>query len=149
MTVWLLCFLFLSCSAWAQPWPAEPPAIGRLVMPPAYWEWTLEAAREHNVSPYVIQGFMAIESRYKPRATSGRGRCIGLMQLNKDVARGLGVDPWDPWENIHGGARVLARLMRKHGGDLRRVALAYHGRGCPPAYVREVLKAIRQAKRGR
>ena len=43
-------------------------------MPQNYWDWTMEAAREHGVSPYVIQGFMAIESRYDPVATSGRGR---------------------------------------------------------------------------
>ena len=88
----------------AQPWPAAPPQIGQLSMPQNYWNWTLEAAREHGVSPYVIQGFMAIESRYDPVATSGRGRCIGLMQLDRGVARSLGVDPWNPRENIHGGA---------------------------------------------
>ena len=83
----------------AQPWPAAPPRIGQLSMPQNYWDWTLEAAREHGVSPYVIQGFMAIESRYDPVATSGRGRCIGLMQLDRGVARGLGVDPWNPREH--------------------------------------------------
>lgn len=129
-----------------EPWPARPPVIGRLVMPQAYWVWTLEAAREHGVSPYVIQGFMAIESRYEPRASSGRGRCVGLMQLHRDVARRLGVDPWDERQNIHGGARVLSRLLKKHRGDLAKVARAYHGPGTPPAYVREVLRAIRQAK---
>jgi len=131
----------------AQPWPAAPPQIGQLSMPQNYWDWTLEAAREHGVSPYVIQGFMAIESRYDPVATSGRGRCIGLMQLDKGVARGLGVDPWKPRENIHGGARVLAALLKTHRGDLARVARAYNGPGCPPAYVREVLRAVRQAEK--
>jgi len=131
----------------AQPWPAAPPRIGQLSMPQNYWNWTLEAAREHGVSPYVIQGFMAIESRYDPVATSGRGRCIGLMQLDKGVARGLGVDPWKPRENIHGGARVLAALLKTHRGDLARVARAYNGSGCPPAYVREVIRAVRQAKK--
>ena len=131
----------------AQPWPAAPPQIGQLSMPQNYWNWTLEAAREHGVSPYVIQGFMAIESRYDPAATSGRGRCIGLMQLDKGVAQSLGVDPWKPRENIHGGARVLAGLLKKHRGDLARVARAYNGPGCPPAYVSEVLRAVRQAEK--
>ena len=131
----------------AQPWPAGPPQIGQISMPKNYWNWTLEAAREHGVSPYVIQGFMAIESRYDPVATSGRGRCIGLMQLDRGVARSLGVDPWNPRENIHGGARVLAALLKKHRGDLARVARAYNGPGCPPAYVREVLRAVRQAEK--
>lgn len=141
-----LIFLLLAWPVQAEPWPATPPAIGRLVMPQAYWDWTLEAARKHRVSPYVIQGFMAIESGYRPRATSGHGRCIGLMQLDRDVARSLKVDPWDPRQNIQGGARILARLMKKYHGDLKRVARAYHGPGCPLAYVREVVKAVRQAR---
>ena len=146
-----LIILALACSpasiSQAQPWPAAPPQIGQLSMPQNYWNWTLEAAREHGVSPYVIQGFMAIESRYDPAAMSGRGRCIGLMQLDRGVALGLGVDPWNPRENIHGGARVLAALLKKHRGDLARVARAYNGPGCPPAYVREVLRAVRQAEK--
>ena len=131
----------------AQPWPAAPPRIGQLSMPQNYWDWTLEAAREHGVSPCVIQGFMVIESRYDPVATSGRGRCIGLMQLDRGVARSLGVDPWNPRENIHGGARVLAGLLKKYRGDLARAARTYNGPGCPPAYVREVLRAVRQAEK--
>ena len=146
-----LIILALAClpasTSQAQPWPAAPPQIGQLSMPQIYWDWTLEAAREHGVSPYVIQGFMAIESRYDPVATSGRGQCIGLMQLDRGVARRLGVDPWNPRENIHGGARVLAALLKKHRGDLARVARAYNGPGCPPAYVREVLRAVRQAEK--
>ncbi|MBU4233729.1 MAG: lytic transglycosylase domain-containing protein [Proteobacteria bacterium] len=130
-----------------QPWPAAPPRIGQLSMPQIYWDWTMEAAREHGVSPYVIQGFMAIESRYDPAAMSGRGRCIGLMQLDRGVARRLGVDPWNPRENIHGGARVLAALLKKHRGNLPRAARAYNGPGCPTAYVREVLRAVRQAEK--
>lgn len=147
----VLIILALACSSasisQAQPWPAAPPRIGQLSMPQIYWDWTLEAAREHGVSPYVIQGFMAIESRYDPAAMSGRGRCIGLMQLDRGVARGLGVDPWNPRENIQGGARVLAALLKKHRGNLARVARAYNGPGCPPAYVREVLRAVRQAEK--
>ena len=134
----------ISC---AQSWPAAPPRIGQLSMPQIYWDWTMEAAREHAVSPYIIQGFMAIESRYDPVATSGRGRCIGLMQLDRGVARGLGVDPWNPRENIHGGARVLAALLKKHRGNLARAAWAYNGPGCSPAYVHEVLRAVRQAEK--
>ena len=147
----VLIILGLACLpvsiSWAQPWPAAPPPIGQLSMPQIYWDWTLEAAREHGVSPYVIQGFMAIESRYDPAATSGRGRCIGLMQLDRGVARQLEVDPWNPRENIHGGARVLAGLLKKHRGNLARAARAYNGPGCPPAYVREVLRAVRQAEK--
>lgn len=133
--------------AGAQPWPSTPPRIGKLVLSQAYWGYILEAARDYQVSPYIIQGVMAIESRYDPWATSGRGRCQGLMQLDRGVARGLGVNPWIPRENIRGGARILARLLRQDHGDLRRAVRKYNGTG-NRAYEREVIRAVRQAKMG-
>ena len=100
---------------------------------------------KHNVSPYIIQGFMVIESRYNPKATSGRGRCIGLMQLHRDTAKSLDVNPWAPKENIDGGTRVLSRLLKKYHGNLRRVMRIYNAES-NGAYEREVFKAISQAK---
>lgn len=128
-------------------WPSDPPRIGKLAMPQEYWEYTLEASRDFKVPAHVIAGVMAIESRYIPNATSGRGKCIGLMQLHRDTARREGVDPWDPRENIRGGAAVLARLLSKHKGNLRKAIIEYNGTG-NPAYLKEVLRAIVQAKRG-
>ena len=137
--------ILLPCGAWANDWPAAPPKIGSMVMPQRYWLYTLEAAMKHNVSPYIIQGFMVIESRYNPKATSGRGRCIGLMQLHRDTAKSLDVNPWAPKENIDGGTRVLSRLLKKYHGNLRRVMRIYNAES-NGAYEREVFKAISQAK---
>jgi soluble lytic murein transglycosylase-like protein len=125
---------------------APPPRIGNLAPPVKYWVFTLQAAAATGVDPCIIWGVMAIESRGDPAATSGRGRCIGLMQLDQDTAASLGVDPWNPRENILGGARVLARLLRKHRGDLRLAVRAYNGTG-DRAYEREVLRAVNQARR--
>lgn len=114
----------------------------------SYWIYTLEAAEATRISPYVIAGVMAIESRFDPLATSGRGSCIGLMQLHKDTARVVGVDPWKPRENIRGGARVLARLMKRPGklrNNLPAAIRDYNGTG-NQAYLREVLRAIKQAE---
>lgn len=130
--------------AWLGVLP--PPQIGTLAMPPEYWRYTQEAAADYRVSPYKIAGVMAIESRYNPRASSGRGRCYGLMQLDRGVAQSLGVNPRDPRENIRGGAQILARLLREHDGDLRLAVAAYNGTG-NQAYLREVLRAVRQAER--
>jgi soluble lytic murein transglycosylase-like protein len=129
-----------------SPDVAPPPRIGRLHLPPQYWAWMQEAGRDYNVDPCLIAATAAIESRLDPGATSGRGRCVGLMQLHKDTARSLGVNPWDPRENIRGGAQVLARLLRRYNGDLRRVYRKYNA-SCTSAYYREVMKAYRQAKR--
>ena len=123
----------------------NPPRIGKLVMPPEYWGYILEAAEKYRVRPAVIAGVMAIESCYNPRASSEGGRCYGLMQLDRDVARRLGVDRRDPWQSIMGGAQILARLLDRYQGDLRLAVRAYNGTG-NKAYLREVLKAVNQAE---
>jgi soluble lytic murein transglycosylase-like protein len=127
-----------------DPWPQTPPKIGRLELKQEYWNYIKEAAQKYQVSPYLIQAVCAIESRYDPYATSGHGQCYGLMQLHKDTARKYGVDSRNPRENILGGAAVLARLLTKYDGDLRRVLRVYNAE-CTSAYEREVIKAFNQA----
>ena len=127
-----------------DPWPQTPPKIGRLELKQEYWGYMKEAARKYQVSPYLIQAVCAIESRYDPYASSGQGRCYGLMQLHKDTARKYGVDSRNPRENIMGGTAVLARLLTKYDGDLRRVLRVYNAE-CTSAYEREVIKAFNQA----
>jgi len=136
-------FLLLTTPAWAQPWPATPPKIGRLELKQEYWDYIKEAAKRYEISPYLIQAVCAIESRYNPEAKSGR--CFGLMQLHRDTAKKYGVDPHNPRENIMGGAAVLARLMEKYHGDIRRVLHVYNST-CTAAYEREVIRAYRQAQ---
>jgi soluble lytic murein transglycosylase-like protein len=136
-------FLLLTIPAWAQPWPQTPPKIGRLELKQEYWDYMKEAARRYRVSPYLIQAVCAIESRYDPEAKSGR--CFGMMQLHKDTAEKYGVDPQNPRENIMGGAAVLARLMQKYQGNIRR-ALRVYNASCTAAYEREVIRAYNQAQ---
>ncbi|MBI4796537.1 MAG: transglycosylase SLT domain-containing protein [Deltaproteobacteria bacterium] len=136
-------FLLLTTTAGAQPWPQTPPKIGRLELKQEYWDYIKEAAQRYQISPFLIQAVCAIESRYDPEARSGR--CFGLMQLHKDTAKKYGVDAHDPRENIMGGAAVLARLMEKYDGNIRKVLGVYNST-CTDAYVREVLRAYHQAQ---
>jgi soluble lytic murein transglycosylase-like protein len=69
------------------------------------------------------------------------------MQFDRGVARSLGVDPWNPRENIAGGARVIARLLKQKGGNLWLAVRKYNGTG-NRAYENEVIKAVNQAARG-
>ena len=139
----LIIFLLLTVPALAQPWPHTPPPIGNLFLKQEYWNYIKEAAQKYQISPYIIQAVCAIESRYDPGARSGR--CFGLMQLHKDTAKEYGVDPHNPRENIMGGAAVIARLMRKYHGDIRRVLRVYNST-CTAAYEREVIRAYNQAQ---
>jgi soluble lytic murein transglycosylase-like protein len=145
-TITLIIFLLLTtiagATAWADPWPQRPPKIGKLELKQEYWNYIKEAAQRYRISPYLIQAVCAIESRYDPYAKSGR--CFGLMQLHEGTAKKYGVNPLNPRENIMGGAAVLARLMEKYDGDIRKVLNVYNS-SCTGAYVREVLRAYEQA----
>jgi soluble lytic murein transglycosylase-like protein len=136
-------FLLLTTTAWAQPWPQTPPKIGRLELKQEYWNYIKEAAQRYQISPYLIQAVCAIESRYDPYAKSGR--CFGLMQLHEGTAKKYGVNQFNPRENIMGGAAVLARLMEKYNGNIRKVLRVYNSTPTA-AYVREVLRAYEQAE---
>jgi soluble lytic murein transglycosylase-like protein len=141
----LTIFFLLTVPALAGPWPQTPPPIGHLYMPQAYWNYIREAAERYHISPYLIQAVCAIESRYDKDAHSGRGMCIGLMQLHRDTAKKYGVDPHDPRANIMGGAAVLAHLLDRYHGDIHKVLRKYNAT-CTAAYEREVLKAYKQAR---
>ena len=64
------------------------------------------------------------------------------MQLMPATARRLGVvDPFDPEQNLRGGARYLTELLRMFDNDMRLALAAYnsgenavlrHGRAIPP-----------------
>jgi len=142
----LLTLLITSVSAWAEPpWPKKPPQIGHLYLKQEYWGYIKEAAERYNISPYLIQAVCAIESRYDMDARSVHGRCIGLMQLHQGTAKIYGVNPYDPRENIMGGAAVLAKFLNRYDGNIRKTLRKYNST-CTQAYTREVIKAYQQAK---
>jgi soluble lytic murein transglycosylase-like protein len=111
-----------------------------------------EAARRHGVDPALVLAVVDVESAFRPNAVSPKG-AQGLMQLMPRTAAELGVsDPFDPAQNVDGGARHLRALLTSHNGDLEKALAAYnagsdavrrHG-GVPPYpetrdYVRKVL----------
>lgn len=54
-----------------------------------------------------------MESSFQPNVVSGAG-AIGLMQLMPATAAGLGVsDPYDPYQNIMGGAKYIAQNIEQ------------------------------------
>ena len=144
----IICTFFLltlfTVPALAQPWPKTPPPVGRLYLKQEYWDYIKEAAQKYHLSPYLIQAVCAIESRYDMDARSGHGKCIGLMQLHRDTARLYGVNPYNPKDNIMGGAAVLAKFMERYNGDIHRVLQKYNS-SCTSSYEREVIRAYQQA----
>jgi soluble lytic murein transglycosylase-like protein len=146
-TLLLLTFLTFPALVSAQTWSKKGPQIGRLYLKQEYWDYIKEAANKYKLSPCLILAVCAIESRYDKDARSGQGRCIGLMQLHRDTARKYSVNPYNPRENIMGGAAVLASLMQRFNGDIRSVLRKYNS-SCTASYEREVLRAYQQALSG-
>jgi hypothetical protein len=110
-------------------------------------------ALEQGVHPDLIFAMTQVESNFDPWAVSIKG-AQGLMQLMPATADRLGVaNPFDPTQNIRGGARYLRHLLDRFRGDIRLALAAYNAGesavlaadGIPPYretrnYVRKVLR---------
>jgi hypothetical protein len=67
----------------------------------------------YGIPEALLRAIIKTESDYDPRVVSSAG-AQGLMQLMPDTARLMGVtDPFDPRQNIMGGARYLQVLARR------------------------------------
>lgn len=84
------------------------------------------AARKYELSTELLRAVMRQESGFKPCAVSIKG-AQGLMQLMPSTAWELHVaDPFDPKQNVQGGAAYLKQLLKRYNGDLRLALVAYN-----------------------
>lgn len=141
-----------------QPIPQiTPPANGSATKPLATDHLAPElladaAARKYGLPPSLVRGVMKAESGFQPRAVSPKG-AVGLMQLMPATAQTLGVNPYDPAQNVDAGTRYLRALLEKYDGALRHALAAYNAgpeavekyKGVPP--FAETLDYIRRVER--
>lgn len=114
--------------------PAYP-----LRLHPTLEAYVTEAATKYGVDPTLVRAVAWQESRFRWSAVSAKG-AIGVMQLMPETASWLGVDPYDPRDNIFGGVAYLSTLLDRFGGDVRLALAAYNAgpeavtrhRGIPP-----------------
>lgn len=120
-----------------------------------------EAAGLHGVDFPLIKAVIRAESAFNPKAVSKKG-ALGLMQIMPQNLKAFRVhDPFDPWQNIMGGARYLKALILRFNGQVPLALAAYNAgpravdthRGIPPIpeteeYVRRVMKYFYLYKKG-
>lgn len=85
-----------------------------------------EAAEHYNLPFEFVKAVAKVESNFNPRAISPKD-AKGLMQLIDATAADMSVtNPFDPRENIYGGARYLRILANMFDGNMALTAAAYN-----------------------
>ncbi|HEX2962047.1 MAG: transglycosylase SLT domain-containing protein [Bacteroidota bacterium] len=85
-----------------------------------------QASKDFGVDSNIIRSVILAESAGNAKARSV-SNAKGLMQLMDSTASSMGVkNVWDPKENIYGGTKYLAGLLRQYNGELKLALAAYN-----------------------
>jgi soluble lytic murein transglycosylase-like protein len=83
-------------------------------------------SKQYGVNPGFVRAIIHAESAFNPMARSRKG-AMGLMQLMPGTAKDMGVmDLTNPEQNIKGGVRYLAGLLKTFSGNETLAAAAYN-----------------------
>lgn len=115
-----------------------------------------EAAQVNGIDPLLVKAVGKVESNLDPKAVSAKG-AKGVMQIMPINYRHMDIDPFDPVENIHAGARLLSDNLYEFDGNVRLALAAYNAgptkvrqkkrvpnNGETKEYVEKVLKTYKE-----
>jgi len=94
------------------------------------WQFTVRwIADKAGVSPSLVNSVIEQESGFNPSAlgpkTRSGVRAVGLMQIMPSTAKKLGIDTYDPTQNLWDGTWYLANLLRAEAGNAAQALAAY------------------------
>jgi soluble lytic murein transglycosylase-like protein len=97
----------------------------------AYARSILADSQRSHLDPNLIVALVTVESSWRPGAVSPDG-ARGLGQLMPSTAVRLGVNPWDPSDNLRGATAYLRSLINRFAGrgiDTLRYAIGAYNAG--------------------
>jgi hypothetical protein len=104
--------------------PGKPPS--NIASKIFYDSMVDEVAGTYGLESALLHAVISVESRYNPKAVSKKG-AAGLMQLMPVITKRYGVaDPFDPEQNLHGGAKYLRDLLKNYNNDTSLALAAYN-----------------------
>ena len=118
-----------------------------------------EAAESYGIDRNIIKSIIMTESAGNHKAVSS-AKAKGLMQLMDSTATDMGVrNVFNPRENILGGTKYFAQMLRQYSGDVKLALAAYNAgpqnvskyKGVPPfdetkSYINKVLNYVEHFK---
>lgn len=108
-----------------------------------YWQDAANAAADtYGIPRAIFNSLVNVESAWNAYTISPKG-AIGLTQLEPGTASDLGVDPWNPVDNLNGGAAYLSQQFKQFGNWPQALAAYNAGPNNLPAgqaYANQVLQ---------
>lgn len=105
--------------------PKSPSAFAIVPTHATHKSFAMAEAERHGVNPDLVLGLIMQESRWNPHARSQAG-AYGLTQLMPETAQEVGVNRYDPYDNIRGGILYLKKKLEEFDGNVTLALAAYN-----------------------
>ena len=100
----------------------------------SFQDYAKAAAARAGIDPNVFTAQIQQESGFNPTAKSPAG-AIGIAQFMPDTAKGVGLDPTDPYASLDAAAAEDAKRLQQYQGDWGKTLASYNaGAGAVAQY---------------
>jgi soluble lytic murein transglycosylase-like protein len=113
-----LIIIFITCAFYSSAYGYSYKAIVSTIF---------TASKNFNVPSALVLSVIKEESNFNINAVSDKG-AIGLMQLMPRTARSIGINPYNPAQNIIGGVYYIRYCLNLKGNNIA-LALACYNAG--------------------